>query len=289
MNEHNNHRIIEIFAKDKNVKMSDKISIIKEASNFTDDFRGILYTEAGKNPSAYVRQLARTVINDVSAIDSPIPNSFEVRDAIVDTLESGKETANVISEFINQYKYYFFHFYYDIDLPNNEQADSGTIILKRSGKDQIEGKGRNIIHTLKKCSKDNVGIKDVRSYDRKEFFTFVNSREDSLKSGIAEGTNQSDSVAFLHAMGAEKGEQSTQQEFERHLEKCFAEYLFLNKSNEDIFMLGIALHGIMDSFTPSHTMFQKYTEQNMALHAQGDVIPIEDEKEKFEFDPGLVA
>ena len=51
-------------------------------------------------------------------------------------------------------------------------------------------------------------------------------------------------------------------------------------------MLGIALHGIMDSFTPSHTNFQKYTEQDLALHAQGDVIRILDGKDKFEFDPG---
>ena len=39
-------------------------------------------------------------------------------------------------------------------------------------------------------------------------------------------------------------------------------------------MLGIAFHGIMDSFTPSHMDFQKYSEQDMGLHAQGDVIPI---------------
>ena len=65
-------------------------------------------------------------------------------------------------------------------------------------------------------------------------------------------------------------------------------------------MLGIAFHGIMDSFTPSHMNFQKYTEQDMGLHAQGDVIPILgkfnkdgeliegnfSEKEKVSFDPG---
>ena len=41
-------------------------------------------------------------------------------------------------------------------------------------------------------------------------------------------------------------------------------------------MLGIAFHSIMDSFTPSHTRFQVYEDQDMALHAQGDVVPIEE-------------
>ena len=49
-------------------------------------------------------------------------------------------------------------------------------------------------------------------------------------------------------------------------------------------MLGIALHSIMDSFTPSHTGFKKYTEQDMAKHAQGDVIPFMGDIVRF--DPG---
>ena len=52
-------------------------------------------------------------------------------------------------------------------------------------------------------------------------------------------------------------------------------------------MLGIALHGIMDSFTPSHMDFQHYTQQDMGLHAQGDVVPFRGDAVKY--DPGQIS
>lgn len=170
--------------------------------------------------------------------------------------------------------------------------------------------------------------------DKKEFFSTVNERCKSAHSDLFDMGNQSDNVAFLHAMGAEgetagdtyrdgsgkelsnmgaEGEmegdtgektkdkgKTSRSLFEDHLKTCFAEYLFMEKEEEALFMLGIAFHGIMDSFTPSHMGFQKYTEQDMGLHAQGDVVPIMgsfdddgkliagnfSEKEKVHFDPG---
>ena len=125
------------------------------------------------------------------------------------------------------------------------------------------------------------------SFDEKEFFSSINSRKRSDHGDFLDIGNQSDNVAFLHAMAAkEESVETAQEKFEEHLKNCFSEYLFLKNDEDALFMLGIALHGIMDSFTPSHTNFQKYTEQDMALHAQGDVIRILDGKDKFEFDPG---
>jgi hypothetical protein len=48
------------------------------------------------------------------------------------------------------------------------------------------------------------------------------------------------------------------------------------------FILGIALHSIMDSFTPSHMNFQPYAIQDEQLHAQGDVVPFRNDPVRFE-------
>lgn len=120
----------------------------------------------------------------------------------------------------------------------------------------------------------------------KDFFAVINRRKESTVIDEFLG-NQDDNVSFLHAMGAD-GEEGSINIFKRHLERCFSEYLFLKDENKALFMLGIAFHGIMDSFTPSHTDFQKFAEQNMAFHAQGDVIPIEGIDKELHFDPGQV-
>ena len=78
-----------------------------------------------------------------------------------------------------------------------------------------------------------------------------------------------------------QGVEDAKEKFKEHLERCFWEYLFLKDEEQALFFLGIALHGIMDSFTPSHMNFQPYAIQNGRLHAQGDVLPFRGETVRF--------
>lgn len=188
--------------------------------------------------------------------------------------------------------YFFYRNYYTIEAKNNTiqlnrvTGDTPYLGMVFSGEKKSSG-----FFSLTNWNED---------IDKKEFFSAVNERRKSAHFDGLDTGNQSDNVAFLHAMGAEgESMEDSRSIFENHLKKCFAEYLFLENEKDALFMLGIAFHGIMDSFTPSHMDFQKYTEQDMGLHAQGDVIPImgkfEDgellegnfsEKEKVSFNPG---
>lgn len=188
------------------------------------------------------------------------------------------EKASDFTDSINaEWKYFLYHFYYDIYI-----REDNTIMLSRADENTNRSSS-----SMGVCG-DFVSYTQPASYqmpfssltDEKEFFSFINDRPRSPKLELGDVGNQSDNVAFLHAMGAELGEnvsekpQLSQAVFEEHLRKCFSEYLFLEEDDKALFMLGIAMHGIMDSFTPSHMGFQHYTKQDMALHAQGDVIPI---------------
>lgn len=196
--------------------------------------------------------------------------------------------------------YFFYRNYYSIK--------AGTHIIRlnrvsRNGYVFSNKSKQNINNSGEKLLNGTYSLGDVWSHwtDEKEFFSAVNGRNKSAHFDELDTGNQSDNVAFLHAMGAvgEGDEGISRSIFKDHLKTCFAEYLFLEKEEDALFMLGIAFHGIMDSFTPSHMGFQKYTEQDMGLHAQGDVIPImgefKDEKiskgnfselEPIQFDPG---
>lgn len=183
-------------------------------------------------------------------------------------------------------KYYFYHFYYDIEV-----GEDNTIELLR-----VDEKNNLSAQSMKHCGNYINQVECEMPFspqkDEKEFFSFINDRPRSPRHKLFDMGNQSDNVAFLHAMGAEleyglsEKPRLSQVIFEEHLKKCFAEYLFLEDESKALFMLGIAMHGIMDSFTPSHMGFQHYTKQDMALHAQGDVIPIRNisvvESEKHE-------
>lgn len=262
MNEYNHHRIIERVAYKVELDSAKK-QILKDASNFSDFFLSL--TESAKN------------------------------------------------------KYFFYLFYYDLTIKGNN-----TIKLDRITKNYygFEFDSNNSIRCMKKSGEKLMNnsyslVGWNPNYDEKEFFSSLNDRkrspndiqfdspkelEDSFFNNIVFDTaNQSDNVAFLHAMGAvDENKNESREVFEKHLKKCFSEYLFLENERDALFMLGIAFHGIMDSFTPSHMDFQKYTEQDMGLHAQGDVIPILgkfnkkgeleeqniSEEEEINFDPG---
>ena len=160
--------------------------------------------------------------------------------------------------------YYPYNFYYNIKHTNNE------IVLKR----------KNSIRTARQENLNDMG--NILS-SREDFFIYINNLEKDDKGEMA---NQSDSVSFLHAMKNKDESSIPKENFEKHLKNCFSEYLFLSNDNYSLFMLGIALHGIMDSFTPSHTNFQAYTKQDWGLHAEGDVIPFREdyiEHNVFEF------
>lgn len=170
-------------------------------------------------------------------------------------------------------QYYYYRNYYNICVKGN------TITLDRVKKNGF-GVFNNSIQSMKNAGEKSSGgpLNWDPDNDEKEFFSAVNGRKKSSHIDLLDVANQSDNVSFLHAMGAlGEDEKKSMAEFEEHLKKCFSEYLFLKNEEDALFMLGIAMHGIMDSFTPSHTGFQKYSEQSMALHAQGDVIPIKGE------------
>lgn len=194
-----------------------------------------------------------------------------------------KDASTFADDIKAEFSYFFYHFYYDIKVKN-----SNTLIMPYVNKQYNYNQS---VDSMTHCGEKELIPYGLigwdPSFDEKEFFSSINERKKSNHRDFLDIGNQSDNVAFLHAMAAEgETREKAQGKFEEHLKNCFAEYLFLTNEDDALFMLGIALHGIMDSFTPSHTNFQKYTEQDMALHAQGDVIRILDAKDKFEFDPG---
>lgn len=230
MNEYNHHRIIERFAAKVNMS-DDDVKILKEASNFTDDFIG-----------------------------------------------SSRKRAALGT----QDRFFYYHFYYDI------KCDNGTIVLQRNSQNDY-----CMEQSMSLCDYDKNKYEELKTdvsqlandYSTKPpvymakktklFFSTINDREKYLMDGFMDNSNQSDCVAFLHAMGpTNENRKDARTAFSEHLKKCFSEYLFIKDDKQALYILGIAFHGIMDSFTPSHTNFQQYSKQSMALHAQGDVIPI---------------
>lgn len=242
----------------------------------------------------------------------------EIKQTVKDVglVEKIKQTFKEASDFSDNAtdakgKYYFYSFFYNVEVDRNNK---NKIKLNR-----ISNNGyfvNNTINVMENCGEKEIEkVESIQAFkynlkewftwtDEKEFFSSVNGRK---KSGHWHGddkydlSNQSDNVAFLHAMGSsdDKDEAISKDVFIKHLRKCFSEYLFLENEDEAFFMMGVAMHGIMDSFTPSHMGFRKYSEQDHDLHAQGDVIPIkgvfdgeeliscaEDDYEPMYFDPG---
>ena len=281
MNTYNHHRIIDKLAQEVNV---DKDVLIK-ASDYTDDFLG-------------------EGANTIAGILHNLADGFSVS-KLLSALKSWKN--------FNQKRYFYYHFYYDIECEND------TIVLKRENSIPIEDEAKieRYKQSITRCEYDpeefsvKPGDYDYMALvseltdspvNYKKFFNTINDREDVRKKYFekyvkncgfkdkllakkADSSNQSDCVAFLHAMGSwGEGKAESLKAFKMHVINCFAEYLFLQDPEQAEYMLGIALHSIMDSFTPSHTGFKNYVEQDMALHAQGDVIPFEGDP--VYFDPG---
>lgn len=247
MNTHNHHKVIDKVSEKLKNNLFD-VDILQKASDFTDDF---------------------------------------CDDSEWESIKKGLSALQ-----INQERFYYFHFYYDLKVDKGN-VGKGTISLFRRNENNTYNQ---IEESMSQCDYDKIRFEKPLYKDPedrspletpknyKKFFTYINGRENFLSSSIFDSSNQSDCVAFLHAMGA-KNDSQPEIEFENHLRKCFTEFLFLEDENDALFILGIALHGIMDSFTPSHMGFQKYTEQDMAKHAQGDVIVFDDDNE-VTFDPG---
>lgn len=183
--------------------------------------------------------------------------------------------------------FFFYNFYYNIELEGEKQKNEGSIVMKRAD--------ANYKKAFIKCDLEDNAV-STKPSKYKALFSTINNRAFWLKSDFFDKSNQSDCVAFLHAMAASvkqgsedymESPDAAKKEFIKHLKKCFSEYLLLNDDKKATFMLGIALHGIMDSFTPSHMDFQPYAIQDMAFHAQGDVIPFRNDSVCFE--PGQYA
>ena len=143
--------------------------------------------------------------------------------------------------------YYFYHNYYNISFLSRKNKDEikNEIFLTRvplKGKPYSETYGNDMLPSTRSA---------------KEFYTTINDSVIGYNYG-----NQSDNLSFLHAM-REKGEsiEKAENKFKEHLKTCFFEYLFRLDYKESLFILGIALHGITDSFTPSHSGFQSFSLQ----------------------------
>ena len=253
------------------------------------------------NHHRIIRGFAKSQKNINGAVSVPITNTLSGTD--VQILE---DASDYTDDFIGiskreaagtQKRFFLFHFYYDI------KCENGTIVLQRNKKGdyRIHESMSRCDYDKEKYTEEKIDNSKLRrdSTDPpytsipnyKLFYTSINDREQYYANDLFKGenSNQSDCVAFLHAMRAQDESLSKAEEkFKEHLKSCFSEYLFIQNHEEALFMLGIAMHGIMDSFTPSHTNFQQFSNQHMGLHAQGDVIPINDSKEKFEFIPGQV-
>lgn len=251
MNTYNHHRIIENVVGRLNkiyhsMITDDDLNILKDASDYTDNF--------------------------ISLQKSHFIDDVNYSDIILEDMGP--------TEILTEDDYYFFHFYYDIKCNDN------VIELIRSTKSSY-----NFKKSINYCEYDRTAIKN-----EKQFYTLINDFSEVLTGDERyyfldnniinfDKSNQSDCVAFLHAMGSQYDEPNNSRKiFIAHLKKCFCEFLFLKDYKEALFILGIGLHSLMDSFTPSHTGFKKYTRQDMAKHAQGDVIPFVNDI--VAFDPG---
>lgn len=197
-------------------------------------------------------------------------------DALISVFKTASDFTDSVYSLPNKdlpSNYFFFHFYYNVT------ASGSQISLTR-----VDENSRSSVSDMQKC--DYSYWKFDSKTKEKKFFAAINGRK---KPGLLDLGNQGDEVSFLHAMAEEEITRDPLADFKDHLGKCFKEYLFLTDSNRADFMLGIAFHGIMDSFTPSHMGFQQYALQDMGLHAQGDVIPIIGQKTysaPIVFDPG---
>ena len=238
-----------------------------------------------------VSEKLKNTLFDVDVVDI-LYKASDFTDDFCDDSEWESIKKGILDFQINQERFFYFHFYYDLKVDKGK-VGKGTISLFRRNENntysiieesmsQCDYDKIRFEKPLYKDPEDRSPLETQKNY--KKFFTYINGRENYLSRSIFDSSNQSDCVAFLHAMSARKDSQP-ETEFTNHLKKCFTEFLFLENNKDALFILGIALHSIMDSFTPSHMGFQKYTEQDMAKHAQGDVIVFDDDDE-VTFDPG---
>lgn len=279
MNTHNHHKIIQKLADSIKLDPQEKKMLIK-ASDYTDDF---------------VKIGISSIVNSLIKVPSNLHGAL-----------------SELKKSLTQTRYFFYHFYYDIDCSND------TIVLRRNNYDNMENSDQSCFkQSMDNCEYDEIefsikpgdydymailsGITDS-PINYKKFYNIINDREtirksyfenyvkkcgfiDKIKAKKLDSSNQSDCVAFLHAMGSYgEAREKSMEVFKDHVVNCLAEYLFLQNPNEAMIMLGIAFHSIMDSFTPSHTGFKNYVQQDMALHAQGDVVPFIGDP--IYFDPG---
>lgn len=86
--------------------------------------------------------------------------------------------------------------------------------------------------------------------------------------------NQFSSKAYYHAMKTSEkiSEQAARDRFKQHLTENFIMFLTKKETNhiDAIYALGIAIHGIVDSFCPGHKGFQYYSLANFSEHAKQD-------------------
>lgn len=247
----------------------------------------------------------------ISRVVAQLKTELQLSDTDADILENTFRDASDYSDVARPDKakaYYFYLYYYNIDVSGNKiklnrVVDNG--LTNRTSISTMDSCGEKLFKE-KLFSEDKKTEFSLQGWssltNEKEFFSSVNGRGKSRVLDIPDLANQSDNVAFLHAMGAEdENESDAEDTFKKHLKKCFTEYLFLENEHDALKMLGIAMHGIMDSFTPSHMGFQQYSKQDHDFHAQGDVIPIKgvfdkkngklisynsDDYEPIYFDPG---
>jgi hypothetical protein len=197
------------------------------------------------------------------------------------------EANHFTDDYLNTPKnYYPYNNYY-----NKSKKNRNEISLKR-----VEFQSKNTAkRDMAKCDREI-----SKKFNQKDFFAFINGLPcNPYKIEPFDTCNQSDNVAFLHAM-RDKAEsiESATKKFEEHLKTCFYEYLFREDFNESLFILGIALHGITDSFTPSHCQFQSFAKQNEAYvglsplgnimgswHAPGDMVPFRHDGELYVQEP----
>lgn len=251
------------------------------------------------NHKRVIYEFANRILHGEESVpESVIASLKECQDSLTGKNVNPIETLEKASKFTDsiyaETDYFFYHFYYDIDVKGNKlrlsrvnqglQHSASSMDVCGDLRMDSGGLRRPQTKPFKGTLRDQDGRIWLSGTDEKEFFSMINDRKKSRHRDLADIGNQSDNVAFLHAMGAcyyngdvlmVESEEKSRSLFEEHLKKCFSEYLIVKNETDALFLLGIALHGIMDSFTPSHMGFQWYMLQDMGLHAQGDVIPIE--------------
>ena len=126
MNEYNHHRIISKFAESvtKNSGIDIDVRTLEEASDFSDDFRGILKTKFADDSTGVLKDTAVGITNSAigsalsAAMDSsiisggnPVAIAFGAGFGAGDSMVNSIKNDELYIELTDESQFYYYHFF----------------------------------------------------------------------------------------------------------------------------------------------------------------------------------